>query len=94
MAQARAHLIVHGRVQGVWFRGSAQSAARTRGVNGWVRNCSDGTVEALLEGEEEAVRGVIAWCREGPPGARVDRVEVEWEPFRGEFDRMMIRYSA
>jgi acylphosphatase len=51
-------------------------------------------VEALLEGEEQAVRGVIAWCREGPPGAKVDRVEVEWEPFRGEFDRMMIRHSA
>jgi acylphosphatase len=62
-------------------------------VNGWVRNRRDGTVEALLEGEEDAVRGVIEWCRQGPPGASVDRVEVEWEPFRGEFDRMMIRYS-
>jgi acylphosphatase len=90
MALARVHVVVWGRVQGVWFRGSTQAQARSRGVRGWVRNRLDGTVEAVLEGEEDAVRAVVEWCRRGPPGARVEEVEVAWEPYRGEFDRMSI----
>ncbi|MDP3938106.1 MAG: acylphosphatase [Deltaproteobacteria bacterium] len=93
MPLARAHLIVHGRVQGVWFRGGTQSFARSRGVTGWVRNRAEGTVEAVLEGDEESVRAVVAWCREGPPGARVDRVELKWAPHVGEFDQMVIAHS-
>lgn len=94
MALTRAHLIVHGVVQGVWFRGGTQSFARSKKVTGWVRNCADGTVEAVLEGDEESVRAVVAWCRQGPPGARVDRVDVEWGAHSGEFDRMVIAPSA
>ena len=90
MARARAHVVVSGRVQGVWFRGSAQAEARARGVTGWIRNRSDETVEALLEGEEPDVRAVVDWCRRGPPGARVDVVEVTWLPWRGEFEGMRI----
>jgi acylphosphatase len=94
MALARAHLIIHGRVQGVWFRGGAQSFADSKGVTGWVRNRPDGTVEAILEGDEQTVGEVVAWCRRGPPGARVDRVEVAWAPHSGEFERMIIAPSA
>ena len=90
VSRARAHIVVSGRVQGVWFRGGAQAEARARGVTGWIRNRPDETVEAVLEGEEEDVKAVVAWCRRGPPGARVDGVEVTWLPWCGEFDAMRI----
>ncbi|MDR2239228.1 MAG: acylphosphatase [Zoogloeaceae bacterium] len=75
MAQRR--VVVHGRVQGVGFRVSLAGEARREGVTGWVRNRRDGTVEAMLCGGDEAVAALIDWARRGPPGARVDRVEVE-----------------
>ncbi|HEV2061297.1 MAG TPA: acylphosphatase [Solirubrobacteraceae bacterium] len=68
---------VHGRVQGVFFRDSTRSAASSRGVVGWVRNCSDGTVEAWFEGDEEAVESMVSWCRSGPSHADVDAVDVD-----------------
>ncbi len=75
------HLVVHGRVQGVFFRDSLREQAVTHAVSGWARNRSDGTVEALLEGSLDAVERVIAFCREGPPRADVGQVEVgELEP--------------
>jgi acylphosphatase len=58
--------------------------ARALGLAGWVRNCSDGTVEAVAEGPAEAVEAFIAWARVGPSAAQVDRVEIEWEEPRGE----------
>jgi acylphosphatase len=70
----RAHVFVHGRVQGVWFRESTRIQAEAAGVAGWVRNCSDGTVEAVFEGSEHAVEAIIDWCGHGPPQARIDRV--------------------
>lgn len=84
MTTARAHLVVSGRVQGVWFRGSMQEAAERLGVSGWVRNRRDGTVEAEAEGERGAVEALVAWAHKGPPGARVDAVDVQWIPPRGE----------
>jgi acylphosphatase len=72
----RRRTIVHGRVQGVFFRDTTRRQAAARGVAGWVRNRHDGTVEAVFEGEPEAVEGLLAFCREGPRGARVERVEV------------------
>jgi acylphosphatase len=71
----RRRVVVHGRVQGVWFRGSTEAEARAAGVAGWVRNRPDGTVEAVFEGPSEAVARLLAFCRHGPRGARVDRVE-------------------
>ena len=66
-----------GRVQGVFYRASAQQKARELGVNGWVRNCPDGRVEAQLEGDRQAVDAMIAWMHEGPSAAKVDDVQVE-----------------
>lgn len=73
----RRRVVVHGEVQGVFFRDTVASEAREAGVAGWVRNCADGTVEAVLEGEPEAVDRVVGVCREGPDRAQVARVDVE-----------------
>ena len=70
-------VVVHGFVQGVFFRDSTRRKAASRGVAGWVRNRSDGTVEALFEGDADAVDGMVAFAREGPRGAQVERVEVD-----------------
>ncbi|GAA4778213.1 acylphosphatase [Actinomycetospora chlora] len=75
------HLVVHGHVQGVFYRQSAQDTAGDLGVAGWVRNRDDGTVEMVVEGDDQAVEMMVAWAREGSPQARVDGVDVtETEP--------------
>ncbi len=71
----RRRVVVHGRVQGVFFRGSTVERAREVGVNGWVRNRPDGTVEAVFEGSAEQVAEMVRYCREGPPWARVERIQ-------------------
>jgi acylphosphatase len=76
-SRRRARIIIHGRVQGVGFRWSAVHQAKRLGVSGWVRNRSDGTVEALAEGD--GLENFLGWCEKGPWGARVDRTEVLWE---------------
>ena len=77
----RRRLHVAGRVQGVWFRESCRERALRVGVSGWVRNLDDGRVEVVLEGSAAAVDEVAAWCRKGPPRARVDRLDgVDEEP--------------
>ena len=83
MAQARRKVVVHGAVQGVFFRDSAARRARERAVSGWVRNCSDGTVEAVFEGDQEAVEALVDFCRRGPSRARVERVDVSDEAPEG-----------
>ena len=72
----RRRVVVHGLVQGVYFRDSMRQRARQHGVAGWVRNTRDGTVEAVFEGSEDAVERLVEFVRRGPRGARVDRVEV------------------
>jgi acylphosphatase len=72
-------LRISGRVQGVGFRYAMQDEAARRGVNGWVRNRSDGSVEALLQGEDDAVEALTAWARHGPRGAYVDEVQIAAE---------------
>ena len=81
MELCRARVIVHGRVQGVWFRESARLEADRWRVNGWIRNRYDGTVEAVFEGDAHAVAQMVAWCRHGPDRAEVTELEVfEEEP--------------
>jgi acylphosphatase len=80
----RARVLVRGRVQGVGFRASARSRARSLGVSGWVRNGPDGAVEAELEGPVGHVRSLIEWFGQGPRGADVDGVRVEWLEPTGE----------
>ncbi len=70
------HLRIHGRVQGVWFRESMRVEAERLGVTGWVRNKPDGTVEAVVQGEDTATDALIEWAHRGPPQAQVDRVEI------------------
>ena len=79
MSIARAHIVVTGYVQGVFYRHTTAQRARARGLTGWVRNLPDGRVEAVLEGEESDVRDVVEWCRSGPAHATVEDVEIEWQ---------------
>ncbi len=92
-AHLRAQVIIHGLVQGVWFRASTREQALRIGVGGWVRNLSDGTVQALFEGEKKKVEEIIAWCHRGPSGASVSKVDISWEPYRGEFKQFEIRHG-
>ena len=80
----RAHVVVHGAVQGVFFRVEARDRSRSLGVVVWVRNTADGSVEAVFEGEDERVDSMVSWCSRGPSGARVDEVDVTWAEPRGE----------
>ncbi len=77
---ARARIRVRGLVQGVAFRQSTVDEARRLGLEGWVRNLADGSVEAEAQGARDRVEVLVRWCRRGPPAARVDGVEVEWGP--------------
>jgi len=69
-------LVITGRVQGVWYRESMRQAAERLGVAGWVRNLGDGSVEAVVQGDDPAVEALVAWAWQGPPAARVDNVAV------------------
>lgn len=75
----RVHVVVHGRVQGVFFRDTTRRRAAERGVAGWVRNRPDGTVEAIFEGPREPVDAMVDFCRQGPRGAAVERLELSEE---------------
>jgi acylphosphatase len=88
--QVRAVLVVVGKVQGVFFRASAQSEGMRLGLVGEVRNLPDGGVEVIAEGERRAVEELIAWCRRGPGMARVDSVDVRWSPPRKEFRTFVV----
>ena len=85
MSNIRIHLIIEGRVQGVWFRDSTRREAVSLGVFGWVRNRPDGTVEVVAEGPEDQVGKLITWCNHGPPAAGVSQVHESREKWQGEF---------
>ncbi len=91
--KVRAHVCVSGRVQGVFFRSETQDEAVRHDVTGWVRNLPGGRVEAVFEGEKENVDKLIEFCRRGPLGACVAKVEVSWETCTGEFKNFKIRYG-
>ena len=90
--KVRAHAIISGRVQGVFYRMETKRAADGIGVFGWVRNLRDGTVEALFEGDKDRVEAALAWCQQGPPHANVSDVKVTWEDYTGEFRKFDVRY--
>jgi acylphosphatase len=87
----RAHVFISGRVQGVFFRIETRNMAVKKNVSGWVRNNSNGKVEATFEGEKEDVEKLVEFCRDGPPGARVTKINVQWEEYIGEFKDFKIR---
>jgi acylphosphatase len=90
MALKQAHLTVRGRVQGVFFRASAQREAKRLGLTGWVRNRPDGAVEMCVEGEEEELKEMLAWANRGPSAARVEKVDVRWRSYVGDFAEFRI----
>ncbi len=92
MEKARLHVVIEGRVQGVFFRASTREEACSLGLSGWVKNCMDGRVEAVFEGESDNIEQILKWCQNGPPGAMVRNVEVNWEEATGEFDSFSIEY--
>jgi len=95
MAKGRVHIIVYGRVQGVFFRAWMEDRALELGLKGWVRNNPDGTVEVVAEGDEKDLEVLISWCRKGPPDARVERAETTREPYRGDLgDFCVVRYRG
>jgi acylphosphatase len=90
MVNARAHVFASGIVQGVFFRQKTKQQAESRGITGWVGNLQDGRVEAVFEGEEDAVKALVDFCRKGPRGAVVTEFAVNWETFKGEFQRFQV----
>ncbi|MFC1595992.1 acylphosphatase [Candidatus Margulisiibacteriota bacterium] len=81
----RKHIIITGLVQGVCFRMYTQREAEYRGVTGWVKNNIDGKLEAVFEGEKDAVDRVVTWCRQGPPSAMVQDIEIREDRYTGEY---------
>jgi acylphosphatase len=90
MGLKQVQLFVRGRVQGVFFRASAQREARRQGLTGWVKNRPDGAVELVAEGEEDELKELIVWANHGPSNARVERVDVRWRGFVGDFSDFRI----
>ncbi len=88
----RVHLIIEGRVQGVFFRAFTQDIALSLGLNGWVRNLPDGTVEAVFEGERNKIEDAVRRCYKGPPSGMVLNIEETWEDYEGNPDSFQIRY--
>lgn len=90
--KTRVHLIISGRVQGIYYRAFTRDAAIFLGLAGWVKNLYDGRVEALFEGEKAAIEQVIKDCHAGPQGAVVDNIEVMWETYKGDLKDFEIQY--
>ena len=90
--KASAHLIISGRVQGVYFRACTREEAIRHSISGWVRNSPDGKVEAHFEGLKDDVQQVVNWCRKGPPSALVTGIELNWGEYSGDFPDFSIRY--
>ena len=90
--KSKAHVIISGRVQGVWFRTSTRDKAEQLGLTGWVKNTADGCVEAVFEGEEERIEEMINWCHQGPPLAEIVNIEVKKQPPTNYFDRFSIEH--
>ncbi|MCK5636915.1 MAG: acylphosphatase [Thermoplasmatales archaeon] len=90
--KSNVHVLISGRVQGVWFRTSTKQKAEQLGLTGWIRNTSDGSVEAIFEGDEKGIQDMLEWCHRGPPLARVSNVEVKNQESTNGFDGFSIKY--
>lgn len=90
--KVRAHVIVSGRVQGVYFRGKTRKKALEYGVTGWIHNLTDGRVEAVFEGEKEPVEKLIEFVKQGPSYAQVTDLKLQWQDYKGEFSDFRIIY--
>jgi acylphosphatase len=88
--RVRAHLIVSGHVQGVYYRSTSAETGLKLGLTGWSKNLPNGTVEIVAEGDKDQIAKLIKWCHKGPPTARVEGVEVIWEAPTGEFDAFRV----
>ncbi|HDH53439.1 MAG TPA: acylphosphatase [Nitrospirae bacterium] len=93
MEKGRVHLIISGFVQGVFYRANTCDTAMRLGLKGWVRNLPDGSVEAVFEGPVEKLKQAVAWCHQGPPGARVTKIDEKRDDYTGEFDGFDVRYG-
>jgi len=89
--QVRVHLTIEGWVQGVFFRASTVQEAKRLGAKGWVRNCPDGRVEVVAEGRKKKIDELTQWCHQGPAGAQVHHVQIQWEEYQGVFENFSIR---
>jgi acylphosphatase len=87
---ARVYFNVQGRVQGVYFRASAVQRAQELGLTGWVKNCADGSVEGVAEGPREKLENLVAWCGQGPTGAKVTNLETRWDAAQNAFSAFTI----
>ena len=87
----RLHIVVSGRVQGVLYRAGARQRAHELGITGWAHNLIDGKVEIVCEGEQKNTQEFIEWCKQGPPLAKVENIEVADEEYSGEFKDFDIR---
>ena len=92
MKQQRVHILVSGKVQGVFFRQALKVVAKKNNVLGWVRNLKDGCVEAILEGDNKSINSVIEWTRIGPANSRVDNIQITDEHYSGDFQNFEVRY--
>ncbi len=89
----RVHIFVSGRVQGVFFRNSTRAKALELGLTGWVKNLSDGRVEAVFEGEKAQVEQILEWAKSGPPGAKIEALEPIFEAYEAEFTDFEVKYE-
>ena len=89
---SRVNVIISGRVQGVWFRASTKEKADQLGITGWVRNTSDGNVEAVFEGDEKILQEMLEWCHQGPTHAKVENVKITKQDSSNGFSNFLIKY--
>ena len=92
MENARAHLFIDGRVQGVFYRAFTRDIAHRLCLSGWAKNLRDGRVEAVFEGEKRSIEEAIRECNAGPPSAEVTNIEIQWESYSGDETGFSVRY--
>jgi len=93
MVEKRLHLLIRGRVQGVFYRASSRDIAVNLSLTGWAKNNLDGSVEIIAEGDENDLKDFLKWAKKGPENAEISEIKEEWLPFKDEFDDFEIRYS-